>query len=154
MEIVNFDREFVERTKWIVNNLSCQYEITLLLNCMLALVALPTERTKGKQGRTVDDVEFQKSCVNKLKEMGLVGRNKTPNETPDDKIFRTVKNALSHMYIEPDNKNQVITHVKICDKIPKEDRYHTELNFSVEQLKEFALYVADLHLARFENEKR
>lgn len=149
MEIVNFDKEFVERTKWIVNNLSCQYEITLLLNCMLALVALPTERTKGQQNGTVADAEFQKKCVNKLKEMGLLDGQKSS----DGQIFRTVKNALSHMYIEPENKGQVITHVKICDKIPKEDRYHTELNFSVEQLKEFALYVADLHLERFENAK-
>lgn len=149
MEIVNFDKEFVERTKWIVNNLSCQYEITLLLNCMLALVALPTERTKGQQNGTATDDEFQKNCINKLKEMGLLDGQKSS----DRQIFRTVKNALSHMYIEPVNQNQMITCVKICDKVPGEDRYHTELNFSVEQLKEFALYVADLHLARFENEK-
>ena len=67
MEMVEFDREFVERTKWIIENTSCKYEITLLLNCMLALVALPTERTKSK-----GDADFQNRCVSKLKEMKVI----------------------------------------------------------------------------------
>ena len=48
MEMINFDKEFVERTKVIVLN-QCnddfKYNVTLLLNCMLGLVSLPTERT-------------------------------------------------------------------------------------------------------------
>lgn len=148
MEIVQFDREFVERTKWIVKNVSCKYNITLLLNCMLALVSLPTERTKGKQNGTVADAEFQKNCVDKLKAMKVIS-----TQTSDVKTFRAIKNALSHMYIEPVNQDALITCVKICDKEPNQEHYHTELNFSVEQLEEFALYVADLHLERFKNAK-
>ena len=48
MEIVDFDREFVERTKKMIEYSSViksEYDVTLLVNCMLALIALPTERT-------------------------------------------------------------------------------------------------------------
>lgn len=144
MEIVEFDTEFVERTRWIIENVPCKYEITLLLNCMLALVALPTERTKGKKFKFATNEEFKMHCVDKLKTMQVIIKS-----TSDDKTFRTVKNALSHMYIEPVNQDQRITYVKLRDKNPGERYYHTELVFSVNQLKEFALYVADLHLERF-----
>lgn len=48
MEIKYFDKEFVERTKCIVQtqcNGKFTYDVTLLLNCLLGLVSLPTERT-------------------------------------------------------------------------------------------------------------
>ena len=64
MEIKHFDKEFVERARIIVQT-QCkddfEYDVTLLLNCMLGLVSLPTERTK------VDQISFKKECVNKLK---------------------------------------------------------------------------------------
>ena len=86
MEIKYFDKEFVERTKNIVQT-QCkddfEYDVTLLLNCMLGLVSLPTERTKPGQS------SFKQECVNKLKNMGVI-----VNSTDDDKTFRTVKNAL------------------------------------------------------------
>lgn len=89
MEIKYFDKEFVERTKNIVQT-QCkddfEYDVTLLLNCMLGLVSLPTERTKPGQN------PFKQECVNKLKNMGVI-----VNSTDDDKTFRTVKNALSHI---------------------------------------------------------
>lgn len=91
MEIKHFDKEFVERTKMIVQT-QCrddfEYDVTLLLNCMLGLVSLPTERTKPGQS------SFKQECVNKLKNMGVI-----VSSTDDDKTFRTVKNALSHMNI-------------------------------------------------------
>ena len=145
MEMGNFDKDFVERTKWIVENISCQYEITLLLNCMLALVSLPIEKTETGGNSS----EFRRKCVEKLSELGVIEENTSP-----DKIFRAVKNALSHMYIEPVSQNQKITSIKIWDKLPGTERCHTRLNFSVSQLKEFALYVADLHLERLHEESR
>lgn len=58
--------------------------MTLLLNCMLRLVSILTERTKAGQSL------FKQECINKLKNMGVI-----KNSTDDDKTFRTVKNALS-----------------------------------------------------------
>lgn len=143
MEIKYFDKEFVERTKNIVQT-QCkddfEYDVTLLLNCMLGLVSLPTERTKPGQN------PFKQECVNKLKNMGVI-----VNSTDDDKTFRTVKNALSHMNIAPQNKDGVIDSIIIKDRCDSNSQFHTELHFTVPQLKEFALFVADKHLERYAN---
>lgn len=143
MEIKYFDKEFVERTKNIVQA-QCkddfEYDVTLLLNCMLGLVSLPTERTKSGQN------SFKQECVNKLKNMGVI-----VNSTDDDKTFRTVKNALSHMNIAPQNKDGVIDSIIIKDRRDRNSQFHTELHFTVPQLKEFALFVADKHLERYAN---
>lgn len=72
-------------------------------------------------------------------------------ETDEDKTFRTIKNAVSHMHIEPVNHDQKISGVIIRDKRPGAQEFHTELLFSTEQLKEYALFVADLHLQRYKD---
>lgn len=144
MEIKYFDKEFVERTKYIVQT-QCKgeftYDVTLLLNCLLGLVSLPTERT-GPNG-----VLFKNVCVNKLKSMGVIAK-----ATNDDKTFRTVKNALSHMNITPQNKEGVVDSIIIRDRKNRNSQAHTELHFTVPQLKEFALFVADKHLERLANQ--
>ena len=143
MEIKHFDKEFVERTKYIIENIdhvAIKFEITLLLNCMMGLISLPTERTDSQ------DNEFKSSCVQKLRQLNVIHR-----ETNDDKTFRAVKNALSHMYIEPINQDAKIELIILRDKVNREaNYYHTELIFSAQQLKEFALFVAELHLSRYD----
>ena len=142
MEMKNFNKEFVERTKEIVVNMchdDFEYDVTLLLNCLLGLVSLPTEKTSQ------DDIQFQTDCIRKLRDMGVIVK-----PTIDDKkIFRTVKNALSHVYIEPCNERGNIEHIILKDRKDRNSDAHTELKFSVEDLKEFALYVADKHLDRY-----
>jgi HEPN pEK499 p136 len=44
MEIVKFDREFVERTKEILISYRGNYELSNALNCLLGLLVLPFER--------------------------------------------------------------------------------------------------------------
>ena len=143
MGIKHFDKEFVERTKSIVQT-QCkddfEYDVTLLLNCMLGLVSLPIERTKPGQN------SFKQECVNELKNMGVI-----VNSTDDDKAFRTVKNALLHMNIAPKNKDGVIDSIIIKDRRDRRSSFHTELQFTAPQLREFALFVADKHLERYAN---
>ena len=143
MEITCFDKEFVERTKYIVET-QCKdefrYDVTLLLNCLLGLVSLPTERTD------TTDTSFQNECVNKLQSMGVI-----KHSTNDAKTFRTVKNALSHMYIVPQNKAGIVDSIIIRDCQSRNSPVHTELQFTIPQLKEFALFVADKHLDRMQS---
>ena len=140
MEIVNFDKEFVERTKEIIEQSQCfEHKITLLLNCMLALVNLPTERT-GK-----NDESFKSDIIQKIKSMQVIDPEVS---TTDDKLFKGVRNALSHMHINIENKNGIIDEIILCDKYPKATTYHTKLKFNTQQLKEFAIFVADKHLER------
>lgn len=145
MEIVYFDKEFVERTKRIVEtqcNDESDYNVTLLLNCLMGLVSLPTERTTSK------DTSFMEACVNKLNCLGVIKES-----TSDDKTFRTVKNALSHMYVEPKNKDGFIETVVLQDRISRSADAHTELHFKIDQLKSFALFVANKHLERFSSKE-
>lgn len=46
-----FDKDFVERTKELLNDAyyNTKKEVTLLLNCLLALVILPIERKKREK---------------------------------------------------------------------------------------------------------
>ena len=116
------------------------YDVTLLLNCLLGLVSLPTERTRS------NSTLFKNECVNKLKIMGVIIKS-----TDDDKTFRTVKNALSHMNIATQNKDGAVDSIIIRDRQNRNSPVHTELHFTVPQLREFALFVADKHLERLLN---
>ena len=141
MQMKEFDRDFVERTKWIIQNVTCQYEVTLLLNCMLGLVNLPTERTSPRT--TV----FQSECVQKLHDMGVL----TIESSDPKEIFRSVRNAISHFNIHPTSQGSSINKVVLSDASGKGRPPHTQLEFTVEQLKKFALFVADKHLERFDH---
>lgn len=148
MEIKIFDREFVERTKKIIEQSSSaesEYEVTLLINCMLALVSLPTERTSN----TSRCDSFRKAIVEELRRMNVIQKESSEHQT-----FRAIKNALSHMHIEVKNKHGLISEVIFWDKHPDAAQYHTVLKFSPLQMKEFALFVANKHLERLSAKKR
>lgn len=141
----DFNKEFVLRTKAIIENKeiekATEYDVTLLLNCLFGLISVATEATES------NETDFIDACVRKLYEMNVV--QKAVN---DEKTFRALKNALSHIHIEPNNANNEIKHVIFGDKYSrKEADFHTELKFTVEQLRAYALFVADLHLARRNN---
>ncbi len=147
MEIKVFDREFVERTISIIehpSSIESEYDITLLTNCMLALVVLPIESTSNSS----ISKKFRSEIVNELARMNVIKTN-----LDNGKLFRAIKNAISHMHIEFQNKDGNIDSIVFWDKIPGEKEYHTVLQFSAQQLKDFALFVANKHLNRLSNKK-
>lgn len=143
MEMKTFNVDFVQRTKQIINeycNDSCKYEVTLLINCLLGLISLPTVNTGS------DESVFIQEYIEKLSNLKAINR-----QSEEGKTFRSLKNALSHMYIEPRNEDGKINKIIFKDKIPGRDCFHTELEFTVESLREFALFVADKYLTKFDN---
>ena len=44
MEYTDFKKDFPKRTIDILNGYKCEYNVTLLLNCLLALLVLPKEK--------------------------------------------------------------------------------------------------------------
>ena len=52
MEMLEFNKEFVERTRNIVLS-QCkdefEYNVTLLINCLFGLISLPIEKTKQEE---------------------------------------------------------------------------------------------------------
>ena len=144
MEMTKFNKQFVERTKKIVHDYctnGCEYDVTLLLNCLLGLVSLPIEQAR------VNEISFQNECVNKLELMRVLLRTSNDNKT-----FHSIKNALSHMYIDIENKHGIVESVYFSDKRSNSNTNHTEMKFTIAQLKEFALFVADKHLERVNNQ--
>ncbi|MGN1305856.1 MAG: HEPN family nuclease, partial [Oscillospiraceae bacterium] len=141
MEYTKFEKDFVERTIKIINDLYDPYEnnVTLLINCLIGLISYATEQTPN------DDEQFKKAYLLKLNKLGVI-----KEATDDEKTFRTIKNALSHMYVETHSQEHEITQICLKDKKPNSSEYHTIIEFKVEQLKDFALFVADEHLKRCE----
>lgn len=140
MQIDNFEKEFVERTKEIIDNISCihdfKYEVTLMINCLAGLVMLPTERMQNKD-------EYINCCVDKLKELDCI---KTDQTNEKNKIFRTLKNSISHMNIEIVNDGGFISKIIFSDRDNRHNPFHTVLEFSIEKLKKYALFMADEYL--------
>lgn len=141
MEYNKFENDFVKRTIKIINDLYYTYEnnVTLLINCLIGLISYATEQTSP------DDIQFKSLYISKLNELGVIQKS-----TDDEKTFRTIKNALSHMYIEPHSHEREITHICFSDNPPHSKKCHTIIEFKIEQLKDFALFVADEHLKRCE----
>ena len=116
MEIKNFDKEFVERTKKIIehpSSITNEYNITLLINCMLGLVSLPIEKT----GNYSKNEKFKTAIITKIHDM-----NVTQKSNDEYQVFKAIKNALSHAHIEIRNKNGKIAEILFWDKYPKKNR--------------------------------
>lgn len=150
MEITSFEKEFVERTKKILLSdqyKECEYDVTLLLNCMLGLVSLPIEKASDNKKETERfrkrfQYQFRKRLIN----LATIEESKNKFKT-----FKAIKNALSHMNIELGSDENKISRVIFMDINPKktEEGVHTKITFEVDKLREFALFVADLHLQKY-----
>ena len=140
MEMPRFRRDFVVRTKEILENAGnedFEYDVTLLINCLQGLICLPIESNKNEKA-------FSEICVDKLRKLDVIEK-----ECTDDKLYKRVRNEVAHMHIDPCNENGYINKIVLRDKKPGKGReYHTILSFTVPQLKEFALFVADEYLKR------
>lgn len=144
-EIVNFNKEFVERTKDVLerNYGNEEYEVTLLLNCLLGLVSFPIELLKDKSNKEAK--EFQTDCVRKLEE--LIDKNEDYKNPNKYFTFRNIRNSIAHIGIEPLPYKNKIGKIIFISK----DKLTITLKFciSVDNLYVFAKYVAEEYLKRF-----
>lgn len=148
MKMTKFDRDFVARTRQLLfriegDNPDFEYNVTLLLNCLLGLLTLPIERKKDHTSPT--SVAFQKTSIAKLHNLGVLIHN--PQSLPDDKVFRKIRNAIAHLNIEiGDDPAPDINKIILKD-------HNLEVEFTFAQLKDFALAVSELYLdSYFPNE--
>lgn len=144
-EMGNFNKGFVERTKGILEKYydDEKDEVTLLLNCLFALVSLPIERKKDEY--SIESEEFQEDCVRMLKQL-----IKKPYTNKDEiNFFRNIRNSIAHLNIELKSNNGIIESVTLWSKNPDTGKIVLKFNISVENLKIFAEYVAQEYLDRF-----
>ena len=131
MEYTDFKKDFPKRTINILNDYKGEYDVTFLLNCLLALLVLPKEKfynnipeeIQRDWGLTKEHIKKMpcESCGYKLR-----------------KIVRHIRNAIVHMRIETtnnDNKNIEIVKFK--------DLGGFELEISVGDLKTFVIKLVE-----------
>ncbi|MBR1385485.1 MAG: hypothetical protein IJ568_01500 [Bacilli bacterium] len=141
-EMKNFKVEFVERTLKIIKDdkLKTEYEVTLLLNCLLGMITLPIETTKDEKSKQIIE-DYKTNCINELK---LLAKIEIINEQ-DDNAFRSIRNSIAHLEITPINSNGVISSVKFKDYNDSNKKV-LSLTIEVNNLKKFAIYVAEEYL--------
>lgn len=141
----NFNKEFVQRTRGILEKYydNEKDEVTLLLNCLSALVSLPIEREKDED--SIEAEEFQEDCVNMMKQL-----IKKPYTNKDEtNFFRNIRNSIAHLNIKLEPNNGIIDSVTLWSRNSNTGKIVLKINISVDNLKKFAEYVAQEYLDRF-----
>ena len=138
MEYPDFRIDFVDRTIEIIDQLSdkTDYEVTLLINCLFGLIVIPTEVDYRKLNANYKE-DFVNFCTKKLDQYSKVPKRKSKRQ-----LARCMKNALSHLYIDTVPKDGKISAVIFKDKRKEDTEFHTEIKFTVNDLKQFALDMA------------
>jgi hypothetical protein len=159
-----FDIQFIERTRKIIDGYKGTYNITLLLNCLLGLIVLPSEFYRRK-ARTFFDTD-----LSEIKELQDLFKTMTFNPTKrqgknwiaDKKnlrnLIKKVRNGVSHQQIECVDDKGKWDKVIIRDfNTYNHDNLELEVSWKPEQLKRFALFVADnykLEIEKLETKKK
>lgn len=156
----NFDSDFVKRTIEVLDKCyeTTEYEVTLLLNCLLALVSLPIERNKVTKKEVQEEKmqNFQNDCVIKLEELrnkkDYINKNKLY-------FFNNIRNAIAHLHIKVEEgcyknkiENVILRNYENDEKL-KKDECNLQISISVKNLKKFAIYVAEEYLRVFFEEE-
>lgn len=149
----NFKKDFVERTLKVLKEYDSEYEVTLLLNCLLALVSFPIELQENEIN--VKAEEFEVICVNKLR--SLMNEEDYINED-EFNFFSNIRNSIAHINVrlKPENDKNTIGSVTLWNeewyidgKKRKKPKITFRVNISVDKLRIFAEYVAEEYLKRF-----
>ncbi len=147
-----FDIEFIDRTQNIIKEYKGIYNITLLLNCLLGLVVLPSEYYRRKTYKFFDKDISEYPKLNKLtSEISFTPTkyNYKTKQHENDKttlknLIKKVRNGISHQHIECVDKKGKWTGVTIRDFNTRNgNKQELEIKWTPKQLKEFALFVAD-----------
>jgi hypothetical protein len=145
-----FDIEFIHRTKQIIEGYKGQYNVTLLLNCLLGLIVLPSEFYKRKRYSFFDkDVTEYPELADLTNGMFFVptknsGRNWVPDKTTLKNLIKKIRNGISHQQIEANGTGEKWQRVVIRDfNIYNNNNLELEIDWSVKNLTNFALFIAD-----------
>jgi hypothetical protein len=157
MEYKNFELDFVERTlsnlEWIEKRNSINkenptaktfYEFTNLINQCLGLILLPSQFSNStflaNFSQELTHYGVGNNIVNKIKG----NKDKTLSN-----ILRHLRNGIAHGHIQQYSvNNHDITDVRILDAdkgvvITSDDDAHTIIEFNIEELRTFAIKVAE-----------
>ena len=152
-----YDKEIIRRTKGLIESYEGEYTITLFMNSLLSLIVLPKEYYKDRNmkflKKSINDVGVIKNVISKngfiFKEgtTNEKGKPSVPNPRDLDNLLRKIRNGISHQHITPvSSPLNKWTGVIFKDY----NSNHTQglhIEFTIAELKIFALYIADSYLA-------
>ncbi len=142
-----FDEEFIKRTQSIIEQAdSLKYSFTLLLNCTLALVCLPIERSQrsGDANATI-----YSDLISKLSDE-LGARNvisETISPTPPLQKLKCLRNGIAHVAMGAVNEKGTLSEFSIVGSTThRKTTYSCSFHFNKDQLQKFALFMSSKYL--------
>ncbi|MCX4303842.1 MAG: HEPN family nuclease [Clostridia bacterium] len=148
-EMERFDKEFVKITKKLLEKYydDEEYEVTLLLNFLSALVSFPIEMNQEKNSEEAEI--FQQKCVDKFKELKNQDYKGDKNRD-ENNFFYNIRNSIAHFNIELLPNNSEIESITLWSESNNGKRnINFKANISVNNLKKFAIYVANEYITTF-----
>jgi len=141
----DFSKDFVKRTK---ENMECieqtmkpKYETTCLINMCLGLIAVPDQFLCHSSRKGADEI------FTNISDFGLCDSNiiRIRGDKSVENVLHHLRNGLMHGHIEQqiDDRKQIVG-LRIKD-VDKKGYAHTVIELSVEQLRKFALAIADAY---------
>lgn len=158
-----FDVEFILRTQKLIQEYRGTYNITLLLNCLLGLIILPTE-FYSRKSRTF----FTKQLTDykEIEELiKIISFNPTKRDKkgkgfkPDEKtlniLIKKIRNGIAHQQIECVDKKGKWVSVTIRDFNKfNNNNLELELTWTIKQLKEFSIFISGKYIDEINNINR
>lgn len=157
MEYKDFEYDFVERTlrniEWIEKQNSIVkddptsmtfYEFTNLINQCLGLILLPSQFSNS-----TFLANFTQELIHYGVEDNIVNKIKGNKDKTLSNILRHLRNGIAHGHIQQYSaNNHDITDVRILDAdkgvvITSDDDAHTIIELNIEELRTFAIKVAE-----------
>lgn len=155
MEYQNFNIDFVKRTIELLESVETEYDVTLLINCLFGLIVIPTEY---KYHRATYE-KYAEKCLENIKKYSF--RRKCEDEQD---LVRCIKNSLSHLNFQVGSDGSKLNMIKFRDKkfykningvyFKNNNGNVTEIEFTVDKLREFAHEMAKYYLSIIEKRKR
>ena len=141
----DFSKDFVWRTK---ENLECieqtgkpKYETTCLINMCLGLIAVPDQFLGHSSRKGADEI------FTNISDFGLCDSNiiRIRGDKSVENVLHHLRNGLMHGHIEQqiDERKQIVG-LRIKD-VDNKGNAHTEIKLNIEQLRKFALAIADAY---------
>lgn len=154
MEIKKFEIEFVQRSKNLLEDYQGPWDMTNLINCTLGLIILPYENIKGKPSYSFWDADlgmipnlppFRLTIFEPIKNINNANITYYPKTLKV--LLQKIRNGLAHQRIEPLNPDGKFAGIIIKNYFDVAQTHQDlEIHLSQQELKSFALFVADEYL--------
>lgn len=168
MEIKNYNKEFTERTKKLLDEYYDKieqekgYEFTFLMNCLLGLIVIAKEKANSEFGKflkkkltdkeieenvphSIFGVDFKKSKKDLSNTQKISFDIKNIREEINlEKFLNSLRNAIAHQNVDTIAENRIWKKV-VFYNVNGEIR-NFEVVFTQEELRKFALFLADKYL--------